>query len=35
MLGKHANKARKFVKELIEEGGEKDDKNNQSNVNIR
>ena len=29
--GKRANKARKFVKELIEEG-ENDDKNNSSNV---
>ena len=30
--GKRANKARKLVKELIEEGGEDDDKNNSSNV---
>ena len=33
LQGKRANKARKFVKELIEEGGEEDDKNNSSNVN--
>ena len=33
--GKRANKARKLVKELIEEGGEKDDKNNQSDVNTK
>ena len=32
LQGKRANKARKLVKELIEEGGEDDDKNNQSNV---
>lgn len=29
---KRANKARKLVKELIEEGGEENDKNNQGNV---
>ena len=33
LQGKRANKARKLVKELIEEGGEDDDKNNSSNVN--
>lgn len=32
LQGKRANKARKLVKELIEEGGEENDKNNQSNV---
>lgn len=32
LQGKRANKARKLVKELIEEGGEDNDKNNQSNV---
>ena len=32
LQGKRANKARKLVKELIEEGGEDDDKNNSSNV---
>ena len=35
LQGKRANKARKLVKELIEEGGEDDDKNNQSNVNSK
>ena len=30
--GKRANKARKLVKELIEEGGEDNDKINKSNV---
>ena len=33
LQGKRANKVRKLVKELIEEGGEDDDKNNSSNVN--
>ena len=33
LQGKRANKARKVVKELIEEGGEYDDKNKSSNVN--
>lgn len=33
LQGKRANKARKLVKELIEEGGEDNDKNNSSNVN--
>ena len=33
LQGKRENKARKLVKELIEEGGEDDDKNNSSNVN--
>ena len=32
LQGKRANKARKIVKELIEEGSEDDDKNNSSNV---
>ena len=32
LQGKRANKARKLVRELIEEGGEDDDKNNKSNV---
>ena len=32
LQGKCANKARKLVRELIEEGGEDDDKNNKSNV---
>lgn len=32
LQGKRTNKARKLVKELIEEGGEDDDKNNSSNV---
>ena len=32
LQGKRANKARKLVKELIEEGGEDNDKNNSSNV---
>ena len=34
LQGKHANKARKLVKELIEEG-EKDDKDNSGNVNSK
>ena len=33
LQGKRANKARKLVKELIEEGGEDDDKNNSSKIN--
>ena len=33
LQGKRANKARKLVKELIEEGGEDSDTNNSSNVN--
>ena len=33
LQGKRANKARKLVEELIEEGGEDNDKNNSSNVN--
>ena len=32
LQGKRANKARKLVKELIEEGGKDNDKNNSSNV---
>lgn len=32
LQGKRVNKAKKLVKELIEEGGEDNDKNNQSNV---
>ena len=32
LQGKHASKARKLVKELIDEGGEDNDKNNSSNV---
>ena len=32
---KRANKARKLVKELIEDGGEKDDKNNSSNADSK
>ena len=34
LQGKRANKARKLVKELIEEG-EKDDKDNSGNVNSK
>ena len=30
--GKRANKARKLVKELIDDGGEEDDKNNSSHA---
>ncbi len=30
LQGKRANKARKLVKELIDDGGEEDDKNNSS-----
>ena len=32
LQGKRANKARKFVKEFIDDGGEKDDKNNSSHA---
>ena len=32
LQGKRANKARKLVKELIDNGGEKDDKNNSSHA---
>ena len=32
LQGKRGNKARKLVRELIEEGGEDGDKNNKSNV---
>ena len=32
LQGKRANKARKFVRELIEEGGEDSDKNHSSDV---
>ena len=32
LQGKHANKARKLVKELIDDGGEEDDKNNSSHA---
>lgn len=32
LQGKRANKARKFVKELIDDGGEKDDKDNSSHA---
>ena len=35
LQGKRANKARKFVRELIEDEGEKNDKNNSSNVNSK
>ena len=35
LQGKRANKARKLVKELIEDGGEKDDKNNSSNADSK
>ena len=35
LQGKRANKARKLVKELIEEGGEDNDKNNQSHVSAK
>ena len=35
LQGKRANKAREFVKELIEDGGEKDDKNHSSNANSK
>ena len=33
LQGKRANKARKLVKELIDDGGEEDDKNNSSHAN--
>ena len=32
LKGKRANKARKLVKELIDDGGEEDDKNNSSHA---
>jgi len=32
LQGKCANKARKLVKELIDDGGEEDDKNNSSHA---
>ena len=32
LQGKSANKARKLVKELIDDGGEEDDKNNSSHA---
>ena len=32
LQGKRANKARKLVKELIDDGGEEDDKNNPSHA---
>ena len=32
LQGKRANKARKLVKELIDDGGEEDDKNNSSHA---
>ena len=35
LQGKRANKAREFVKELIEDGGEKDDKNHSSNADSK
>ena len=35
LQGKRANKARKIVKELIEDGGESNDKNNSSNVSSK
>jgi len=35
LQGKRANKARKLVKKLIEDGGEKDDKNNSSNADSK
>ncbi len=35
LQGKRANKARKLVKELIEDGGENDDKNNSCNVSAK
>ena len=35
LQGKRANKARKLVKELIDDGGEKDDKNNSSNADSK
>ncbi len=35
LQGKRANKARKLAKELIEDGGERDDKNNASHVNTK
>lgn len=35
LQGKRTNKARKVVKELIEDGGENDDKNNSCNVSAK
>lgn len=35
LQGKRANKARKFVNELTEEGGEDNDKDNSSNVTAK
>ena len=35
LQGKSANKARKLVKELIDDRGEKDDKNNSSNADSK
>lgn len=35
LQGKRTNKARKLVKELIEDGGENDDKNNSCNVSAK
>ncbi len=35
LQGKRANKARKLVNELIEEGGEDNDKDNSSNVTAK
>ncbi len=35
LQGKRANKARKLIKELIEDGGEKDDKDNPSNASTK
>ena len=35
LQGKRANKAREFVKELIEDGGEKEDKNHSSNADSK
>ena len=35
LQGKRANKAREFVKELIEDGGEKNDENHSDNVNSK
>ena len=35
LQGKRANKARKLVKELIDDGGEEDDKNNSSHADSK
>ena len=35
LQGKRANKARKLVKELIDDGGEEDDKNNPSHADSK